>query len=317
VNFLLALVMVELPLSALLAKILTYQLHKSLGLLLIPLWVWRLWLLARRGRPAPVALPAWQQGAARLGQVVLYALLIAVPLFAAPFRALIGHKSDTHRSVLGWRRVPYIWFGTLMQFGGLAIMPFALLLLGVPERFEIGLAAADQFQINLGQNLAVQKRAVLFARRIVDTKAAAERIKRGRGTGELLARDGQRIDGARPVDGGQADQFQFKIQELDVEGGVVDDQLGIADEVEESAANDAKHRFVAQEVIAQAVNFERFFRDGAFGVDVLVIGAAGGHVVEQLHRANFHDAVAFRGFKARGFGIKNDFTHGGGLRGYG
>jgi MFS transporter, BCD family, chlorophyll transporter len=37
--------------------------------------------------------------------------------------------SDTHRSVLGWRRVPYIWFGTLLQFGGLAIMPFALLIL--------------------------------------------------------------------------------------------------------------------------------------------------------------------------------------------
>ncbi len=72
----------------------------------------------------------------------LVALLIAVPLFAAPFRALIGHKSDTHRSVLGWRRVPYIWFGTMMQFGGLAIMPFALLLLAVPERFELGLAAA-------------------------------------------------------------------------------------------------------------------------------------------------------------------------------
>ena len=72
----------------------------------------------------------------------LVALLIAVPLFAAPFRALIGHKSDTHRSVLGWRRVPYIWFGTLMQFGGLATMPFALLLLGTTDRFEIGLAGA-------------------------------------------------------------------------------------------------------------------------------------------------------------------------------
>ena len=31
--------------------------------------------------------------------------------------------------MLGWRRVPYIWFGTLLQFGGLAIMPFALLVL--------------------------------------------------------------------------------------------------------------------------------------------------------------------------------------------
>ena len=72
----------------------------------------------------------------------LVALLIAVPMLAAPFRALIGHKSDTHRSVLGWRRVPYIWFGTLMQFGGLAIMPFALLLLAIPDRFELGLVAA-------------------------------------------------------------------------------------------------------------------------------------------------------------------------------
>ena len=72
----------------------------------------------------------------------LVALLIAVPLLAAPFRALVGHKSDTHRSVLGWRRVPYIWFGTLMQFGGLAIMPFALLLLDTPEDFNIGLLGA-------------------------------------------------------------------------------------------------------------------------------------------------------------------------------
>ena len=92
VNFLLALVMVALPLSALLAKILTYQLHKSLGLLLIPLWVWRLWLLARRGRPAQPPLPAWQQGAARLGQTVLYALLIAVPVlgFLSAAAAPIG-----------------------------------------------------------------------------------------------------------------------------------------------------------------------------------------------------------------------------------
>ena len=72
----------------------------------------------------------------------LIATLIAVPLLVAPFRALIGHKSDRHVSALGWRRVPYIWFGTMMQFGGLAIMPFALLLLELEGRFEIGLVAA-------------------------------------------------------------------------------------------------------------------------------------------------------------------------------
>ncbi|MFW2350886.1 BCD family MFS transporter [Qipengyuania sp.] len=72
----------------------------------------------------------------------LVALLIALPLLFAPFRALIGHRSDTHRSVLGWRRVPYIWLGTMMQFGGLAIMPFALLLLGREGDFALGLCAS-------------------------------------------------------------------------------------------------------------------------------------------------------------------------------
>jgi len=56
-------------------------------------------------------------------------LMIALPIVFAPFRTLIGFRSDTHRSYLGWKRVPYLWFGSLLQFGGLAIMPFALLLL--------------------------------------------------------------------------------------------------------------------------------------------------------------------------------------------
>ena len=59
----------------------------------------------------------------------LVSLMVALPLLFAPFRALVGFKSDTHRSVLGWRRVPYIWLGTLFQFSGLSIMPFALILL--------------------------------------------------------------------------------------------------------------------------------------------------------------------------------------------
>jgi MFS transporter, BCD family, chlorophyll transporter len=57
------------------------------------------------------------------------ALMVALPVLAAPARILIGHRSDTYKSLLGWRRVPYIWLGTMTQFGGLAIMPFALLLM--------------------------------------------------------------------------------------------------------------------------------------------------------------------------------------------
>jgi BCD family chlorophyll transporter-like MFS transporter len=59
----------------------------------------------------------------------LVAVMLSLPLLYAPFRALIGFKSDNHRSALGWRRVPFIWMGTMIQFGGLAVMPFALLVL--------------------------------------------------------------------------------------------------------------------------------------------------------------------------------------------
>jgi len=62
-------------------------------------------------------------------KATLVAAMVALPMVIAPFRAMIGHRSDTHRSALGWRRVPYIWFGSMILFGGLAIMPFALIIL--------------------------------------------------------------------------------------------------------------------------------------------------------------------------------------------
>lgn len=77
----------------------------------------------------------------------LVAGMLALPLLFAPFRTLIGYKSDTHVSALGLRRVPYIWKGTLYQFGGFAILPFSLLVLsGYGEAVDaprwIGMSAA-------------------------------------------------------------------------------------------------------------------------------------------------------------------------------
>ena len=74
-------------------------------------------------------------------------LMVSLPFLFAPARALVGFKSDTHRSAFGWRRVPYIWLGTMLQFGGLSIMPFALLVMsgdgvGSPVYGEIGAALA-------------------------------------------------------------------------------------------------------------------------------------------------------------------------------
>ncbi|MEM9429198.1 MAG: PucC family protein [Pseudomonadota bacterium] len=77
----------------------------------------------------------------------LVAGMVALPLIFAPLRSWIGHKSDVHVSAFGWRRLPYIWKGTLYQFGGFAIMPFALLVLsGYGEAVDaprwIGLTSA-------------------------------------------------------------------------------------------------------------------------------------------------------------------------------
>jgi BCD family chlorophyll transporter-like MFS transporter len=91
----------------------------------------------------------------------IVALMIGIPLLIAPFRALIGYRSDTHRSVLGWRRVPYIWFGTLGQFGGLAIMPFALILLTREDTFMAGAIAASLSFLLTGAGMHVTQTAGL------------------------------------------------------------------------------------------------------------------------------------------------------------
>jgi BCD family chlorophyll transporter-like MFS transporter len=100
----------ELPLGRLL-RLALFQVSVGMAMVLLTGTLNRVMIVE-------LGVPAW-----------LVALMVALPLAFAPFRALLGHRSDTHRSALGWRRVPYIWFGTLLQFGGLAIMPFALLLL--------------------------------------------------------------------------------------------------------------------------------------------------------------------------------------------
>ncbi len=68
----------------------------------------------------------------------LVALMVSLPILAAPFRTLIGYRSDVHRSAIGWRRVPYLWLGTFFLFAGFSIMPFALLVL--TGEGELGLA---------------------------------------------------------------------------------------------------------------------------------------------------------------------------------
>ncbi|MEQ9608806.1 MAG: BCD family MFS transporter, partial [Kiloniellaceae bacterium] len=100
----------ELPLARLL-RLSLFQVAVGMAVVLLTGVLNRVMILE-------LGVPAW-----------FVALAVALPLVFAPFRVLVGFRSDHHRSLLGWRRVPYIWMGSLIQFGGLAIMPFALLVL--------------------------------------------------------------------------------------------------------------------------------------------------------------------------------------------
>lgn len=57
------------------------------------------------------------------------ALLISMHYFVSPVRAIIGYRSDKARSIGKWR-TPYIVLGVMLTYGGLALAPFALILLG-------------------------------------------------------------------------------------------------------------------------------------------------------------------------------------------
>ncbi len=109
----------------------------------------------------------------------LVALMVALPIIAAPFRALIGHKSDTYASVIGWRRVPYIGLGTFLQFAGLALLPFSLLLMTGEGRFGLAwvghVAAALSFLL-VGAGLQTTQTAGLALASDLSTDATRPRV---------------------------------------------------------------------------------------------------------------------------------------------
>ena len=80
-GFALAWAMVAVPRSDLLAKFLLYQAHKTIGLTVLALAMWRLAVRARRGRPGwEPGLPAWQARLAGVTHGALYGLTLAVPV---------------------------------------------------------------------------------------------------------------------------------------------------------------------------------------------------------------------------------------------
>lgn len=60
---------------------------------------------------------------------VAVGFLISLHYFVSPVRAIVGFHTDRRRSLGRWR-TPYIVLGLMLTYGGLALAPFALILLG-------------------------------------------------------------------------------------------------------------------------------------------------------------------------------------------
>ena len=148
------------------------------------------------------------------------------------------------------------------------------------------------------------------ARGVVDFEAAAERIQIDLGPGELAPGQGHGVD--RPVGQRRPVQaLQFRVEEAQVELGVVNHQGIAGDEGQKVVHKIGEDRVAGQKFGAEPVDPERALRHVALRIDVSLKMDPRGNPVFQFQAGDFHDAVPAAGVEARGLGVEDDLTHGG------
>lgn len=55
--------------------------------------------------------------------------LLSLSIFVAPLRVIMGMRSDKGQKKWGYRRMPYVWYGSMFVFAGLSAAPFSLIFL--------------------------------------------------------------------------------------------------------------------------------------------------------------------------------------------
>src|SRR5437879_12162498 len=129
---------------------------------------------------------------------------------------------------------------------------------------------------------------------MIDEIALAKRVEAVPLARMQLAREGERIGDLRhvlaePAEPGDA---ELQVEELDVEVGVVDDQLGALNEVQEGAGDVGKARLVGEKLGRQPVHLERALLDLALRVQVHVEMPRADAAAEDLHAAELDHPVA-------------------------
>ena len=109
--------------------------------------------------------------------------------------------------------------------------------------------------------------------------------------------------------GGLARVFELRVQEPQIEPGVVRHHPRVAEKCEKTVGDLRKTGFAGKFRGVNAVNLHRLRRHVAFGIDIFVEGDAGRDAVDHLDATDLDDAMPLGGVQPRGLGIDHDLAH--------
>src|SRR5262245_23953099 len=171
------------------------------------------------------------------------------------------------------------------------------------------LAPTDELDIDLGQELRVEQRAVLGAARIVDAVAQTQ-IVEPIGPGRMAAaRQHQRIDQAIAADRLLGASLKLSVEEAEIEQRIMRHQRDVLDEGCELVRDLGKVRLVLEELGREPVHRECFCRHVAIGIEIAMEDPAAREPVHQLDAADLDQAVALQRIKTGRLGIEHDLAH--------
>jgi hypothetical protein len=99
------------------------------------------------------------------------------------------------------------------------------------------------------------------------------------------------------------------IQESDVEGRIVDDQLGPLDVPDKGIRYLGKARLVGQKGIGDAVHINRARLDLTIRLEVVMEVVSGQSTVDKLYTADLDDPMTILRVETGGLGVEHDLAH--------
>ena len=178
---------------------------------------------------------------------------------------------------------------------------------GFLDQCQRHLPSADQLEIDVGEDFGIEQRAMQRPPRIVDAIVLAQRIEIDAGAGVLFAGEDDGVD-HRVGEAAAAGLFEFDIEELHVETGIVGDERRLAEKAQHLVGDLGEARLVGEERIGEAMDAKRLLGHLPLGIEVAMEILAGRDVVDEFDAADLDDTIAGQRIEAGGFGVEDDFS---------